>query len=270
MQYGYATNETRTFMPAPHYLASMLAERLTAVRKSGELDYLRPDGKTQVTMEYVDGKPNRVNAVVVSTQHDPRITDMSVIKKDMIERVIAPVLRESGYETPDDEHVYVNPTGKFVVGGPHGDTGLSGRKIAVDTYGGIGRIGGGNLNGKDPTKVDRSAAYYARYVAKNIVAAGLADECEIQVAYAIGVARPVSLSVDTLGTSHIDERIIEQAVKQVFDFRQAAIIDQLDLFRPIYSKTTCYGHFGRELPEFSWEKTDRVEALRDAIADLAR
>lgn len=262
MQYGYATNETKTFMPLPHYLASRMAERLTAVRKDGTLGYLRPDGKTQVTVEYQDEKPVRIDTVVVSTQHDPSIEDMSVIKKDIIEQVIAPVLHDNGYDLPSNDRIFVNPTGKFVIGGPHGDTGLTGRKIVVDTYGGVGRVGGGAFSGKDPTKVDRSAAYYARYVAKNIVAAGLAERCEVQVAYAIGVAKPVSIHIDTFGTNVVTADMIDDAVMHTFDFRPAAIIDQLNLWRPIYSKTAAYGHFGRELPEFTWEKTDKVDALR--------
>ena len=262
MQYGYATNETKTFMPLPHYLASRMAERLTAVRKDGTLGYLRPDGKTQVTVEYQDDTPVRIDTVVVSTQHDPSIDDMSVIKQDIIEHVIAPVLHDNGYDLPNNDRIFVNPTGKFVIGGPHGDTGLTGRKIVVDTYGGVGRVGGGAFSGKDPTKVDRSAAYYARYVAKNIVAAGLAERCEVQVAYAIGVAKPVSIHIDTFGTNVVTADMIDDAVMHTFDFRPAAIIDQLNLWRPIYSKTAAYGHFGRELPEFTWEKTDKVDALR--------
>lgn len=262
MQYGYATNETRTLMPMPHYLASRMAEALTKIRKDGTLGYLRPDGKTQVTVEYIDGKPARIDTVVVSTQHDPKIEDMSLIKRDMIEYVIKPVLDVNGYELPDDDRIFVNPTGKFAIGGPHGDTGLTGRKIVVDTYGGVGRVGGGAFSGKDPTKVDRSAAYYARYVAKNIVSAGLAERCEVQVAYAIGVAKPVSVHIDTFGTNTVPVERIEKAVSDVFDFRPGAIIDRLGLWSPIYGKTAAYGHFGRELPEFTWEKADKVNALR--------
>ena len=262
MQYGYATDETRTLMPMPHYLASRMAEALTKVRKDGTLDYLRPDGKTQVTVEYVDGKPARIDTVVVSTQHDPKIEDMSLIKRDMIEHVIKPVLDANGYGIPDDDCIFVNPTGKFTIGGPHGDTGLTGRKIVVDTYGGVGRVGGGAFSGKDPTKVDRSAAYYARYVAKNIVSAGLAGRCEVQVAYAIGVAKPVSVHIDTFGTNTVPVERIEKDVSDVFDFRPGAIIDQLGLWNPIYGKTAAYGHFGRELPEFTWEKADKVNVLR--------
>lgn len=262
MQYGYATNETRTLMPMPHYLASRMAEALTKVRKDGTLGYLRPDGKTQVTVEYIDDKPARIDTVVVSTQHDPKIEDMSLIKRDMIEYVIKPVLDANGYELPDDDRIFVNPTGKFTIGGPHGDTGLTGRKIVVDTYGGVGRVGGGAFSGKDPTKVDRSAAYYARYVAKNIVSAGLAKRCEVQVAYAIGVAKPVSVHIDTFGTNTVLVELIEKAVSDVFDFRPGAIIDQLGLWNPIYGKTAAYGHFGRELPEFTWERVDKVIELR--------
>ena len=263
MQYGYATNETRTLMPMPHYLASRMAEALTKVRKDGTLGYLRPDGKTQVTVEYVDGKPTRIDTVVVSTQHNPKIEDMSLIKHDMIEHVIKPVLDANGYGLPEDDRIFVNPTGKFTIGGPHGDTGLTGRKIVVDTYGGVGRVGGGAFSGKDPTKVDRSAAYYARYVAKNIVSAGLAERCEVQVAYAIGVAKPVSVHIDTFGTNTVSVDRIENAVADVFDFRPGAIIDRLGLWNPIYGKTAAYGHFGRELPEFTWEKTDKADVLRD-------
>lgn len=263
MQYGYATDETMTLMPMPHYLASRMAEALTKVRKDGTLGYLRPDGKTQVTVEYVDNKPVRIDTVVVSTQHDSKIEDMSLIKRDMIEYVIKPVLDASGYGLPDDDRIFVNPTGKFTIGGPHGDTGLTGRKIVVDTYGGVGRVGGGAFSGKDPTKVDRSAAYYARYVAKNIVSAGLAERCEVQVAYAIGVAKPVSVHIDTFGTNTVPVERIEKAVSDVFDFRPGAIIDQLGLWNPIYGKTSVYGHFGRELPEFTWEQTDKVDELRN-------
>ena len=263
MQYGYATDETKTLMPLPHYLASQMAERLSTVRKDGTLGYLRPDGKTQVTVEYdSNGEPVRVDTVVVSTQHDPKINDMSIIKNDMIKHVIEPVLNENGYDLPDNDKIFVNPTGKFVIGGPHGDTGLTGRKIVVDTYGGVGRVGGGAFSGKDPTKVDRSAAYYARYVAKNIVAAGLAKRCEVQVAYAIGIAQPVSIHIDMFNTNVVPAEMIENAVRDIFDFRPAAIIHQLDLWRPIYAKTSVYGHFGRELPEFTWERTDKTENLR--------
>jgi S-adenosylmethionine synthetase len=262
VMFGYACNDTRTLMPAPIYLAHRLAERLTEVRKNGTLPYLRPDGKTQVTVRYVDDKPVGVEKVLISTQHAPEV-DVAQIKADMIEHVISPVFaaEDVNWEGAD---VFVNPTGRFVIGGPMGDTGLTGRKIIVDSYGGMGRHGGGCFSGKDATKVDRSAAYAARWVAKNIVAAGLADKCEIELAYAIGVARPLSVYVDTFGTEHVDVRKIEHAVSEVFDLRPAAIIDALQLRRPIFHLTTNYGHFGRELPEFTWEKTDKVDELRAA------
>ena len=263
MMFGYASNETPTLMPMPHYLSSRLAERLAAVRHDGTLPYLRPDGKTQVTVRYEGGKPVAVETIVISTQHAPEIEDMSIIEADMREHVIAPVMEAAGISW-EGADLYVNPTGRFVVGGPMGDTGLTGRKIIVDTYGGMGRHGGGAFSGKDCTKVDRSAAYAARWVAKNVVAAGLADRCEVQIAYAIGVAKPVSVMVETFGTNHVPEEDIERAVSEVFDLRPGAIIDELDLRRPIYQKTAAYGHFGRELPEFTWEKTDRVDALRAA------
>ena len=262
VMFGYACNETSTLMPMPIYLAHRLAERLTEVRKNGTLTYLRPDGKTQVSVRYVDDKPVGVEKVLISTQHAPEVS-VAQIKEDLIENVIKPVFDAEGvaWEGAD---VYVNPTGRFVVGGPMGDTGLTGRKIIVDTYGGMGRHGGGSFSGKDCTKVDRSAAYAARWVAKNIVAAGLAERCEIELAYAIGVARPLSIYVDTHGTSTVPESEIERAVSEVFDLRPAAIIDALDLRRPIYRLTSNYGHFGRELPEFTWEKTDKVDELRAA------
>ena len=262
VMFGYACNETSTLMPMPIYLAHRLSERLTQVRKDGTLPYLRPDGKTQVTVRYVDDKPVGVEKVLISTQHSEEV-DTSRIKADLIKFVIAPVFEAEGVDWEGAE-VYVNPTGRFVVGGPMGDTGLTGRKIIVDTYGGMGRHGGGAFSGKDPTKVDRSAAYAARWVAKNIVAAGLADKCEIELAYAIGVARPLSIYVNTFGTNTVPESTIEKAVDEVFDLRPAAIIDELDLRRPIYRKTAAYGHFGRELPEFTWEKRDKVDALRAA------
>ena len=262
VMFGYACNETSTLMPMPIYLAHRLSERLTRVRKDGTLPYLRPDGKTQVTVRYVDDKPVGVEKVLISTQHSEEV-DTSRIKADLIKFVIAPVFEAEGVDWEGAE-VYVNPTGRFVVGGPMGDTGLTGRKIIVDTYGGMGRHGGGAFSGKDPTKVDRSAAYAARWVAKNIVAAGLADKCEIELAYAIGVARPLSIYVNTFGTNAVPESTIEKAVDEVFDLRPAAIIDELDLRRPIYRKTAAYGHFGRELPEFTWEKRDKVDALRAA------
>ena len=263
MMFGYATDETSAFMPMPHYLASRLAERLAAVRHDGTLPYLRPDGKTQVTVRYEDDRPVSVETVVISTQHAPEIEDMGVIKEDMLKHVIAPVLDGAGIPW-DGARVYVNPTGRFVVGGPMGDTGLTGRKIIVDTYGGAGRHGGGAFSGKDCTKVDRSAAYAARWVAKNVVAAGLARRCEVQLAYAIGVARPLSIMVDTFGTSVVAEDAIERAVEEVFDLRPGAIIRDLDLRRPIYEKTAAYGHFGRDDEDFTWEHTDRVDELRAA------
>ena len=263
MMFGYATDETSAFMPMPHYLASRLAERLAAVRHDGTLPYLRPDGKTQVTVRYEDDRPVSVETVVISTQHAPEIEDMGVIKEDMLKHVIAPVLDGAGIPW-GGARVYVNPTGRFVVGGPQGDSGLTGRKIIVDTYGGTGRHGGGAFSGKDCTKVDRSAAYAARWVAKNVVAAGLARRCEVQLAYAIGVARPLSIMVDTFGTSVVAEDAIERAVGEVFDLRPGAIIRDLDLRRPIYEKTAAYGHFGRDDEDFTWEHTDRVDELRAA------
>ena len=267
MMFGYACDETPVLMPMPHYLASRMAERLTAVRKNNTLDYLRPDGKTQVTVRYEDDKPVEVTAVVVSTQHSETIEDMDVIKADMVKHVIAPVLDAQGIKW-DNAAIYVNPTGRFVVGGPMGDTGLTGRKIIVDTYGGMGRHGGGAFSGKDCTKVDRSAAYAARWVAKNIVAAGLAHKCEIELAYAIGVSHPLSVMVDTFGTGAVDDRVIETAVQQVFDLRPGAIIRDLDLRRPIFEKTAAYGHFGREDADFTWEKRDRVDELLAAVKEL--
>ena len=262
VMFGYACNETSTLMPLPIFLAHRLAERLTEVRKDGTLPYLRPDGKTQVTVRYEDDAPVRVEKVLISTQHAPEV-EVAQIKADLIENVIAPVFAREGVEW-DGAEIFVNPTGRFVVGGPMGDTGLTGRKIIVDTYGGMGRHGGGAFSGKDCTKVDRAAAYAARWVAKNIVAAGLADRCEIELAYAIGVAHPLSIYVNTFGTAKVDEGVIEKAVSQVFDLRPAAIIDRLQLRRPIYRLTSNYGHFGRELHEFTWEKCDRVDELRAA------
>ena len=268
MMFGYASDETDVLMPMPIYLAQSLAKKLADVRKSGELPYLRPDGKTQVTVRYEDGRPVEVSAIVVSTQHDPEIEDMGIIKQDVTEHVIRPVLDGVGiaWEGAD---IYVNPTGRFVVGGPMGDTGLTGRKIIVDTYGGMGRHGGGAFSGKDCTKVDRSAAYAARWVAKNIVAAGLAHKCEVQLAYAIGVAHPLSVLVDTKGTGAVSDRVIDQAVRLVFDLRPGAIIRDLDLRRPIFGKTAAYGHFGRNDPDFTWEATNRTDDLCAAIARLA-
>ena len=263
MMFGYACNETSTLMPLPIFLAHRLSERLTAVRKNGTLDFLRPDGKTQVSVRYVDGAPVAVEKVVVSTQHAEDI-EQDALREAIIETVIRPVFEAEGVAMTDDCEIYVNPTGRFVIGGPMGDAGLTGRKIIVDTYGGMGRHGGGAFSGKDCTKVDRSAAYAARWVAKNVVAAGLADRCEVQIAYAIGVAKPVSVMVETFGTEKVPTSAIEAAVAEVFDLRPGAIIDALDLRRPIYQKTAAYGHFGRELPEFTWEATDRAGALRKA------
>ena len=262
IMFGYACDETSTLMPMPIFLAHRLAERLTQVRKDGTLPYLYPDGKTQVTVRYEDDKPVAVEKVLVSTQHKADV-EVAQIKDGIVEHVITPVFEAEGVNWEGAE-VFVNPTGRFVVGGPMGDTGLTGRKIIVDTYGGMGRHGGGAFSGKDCTKVDRSAAYAARWVAKNIVAAGLATRCEVQLAYAIGVARPVSIFVNTFGTATVPESEIERAVSEVFDLRSAAIIDVLQLRRPIYRLTSNYGHFGRELPEFTWEKTDKVEALKAA------
>ena len=259
MMFGYATNETTEYMPLPIALAHKLARRLTEVRKSGELSYLRPDGKTQVTVVYEDGKPVAVDTIVISTQHDPDVT-LEQIKQDLMEKVIKPVV-PAELLTAETKY-FINPTGKFVIGGPQGDTGLTGRKIIVDTYGGMARHGGGAFSGKDPTKVDRSAAYAARYVAKNIVAAGLADKCEIQLAYAIGVAKPVSISINTFGTNKVAEDVITKLVNDNFDLRPAGIIKELDLRRPIYAQTAAYGHFGRTDVDLPWEHTDKAETLR--------
>lgn len=266
MMFGYASDETPVLMPMPIYLAQQLAQRLSAVRKSGELDYLRPDGKTQVTVRYEQGRPVEVTAVVVSTQHSDAVEN-NVVRQDMIAKVIAPVLDSCGIPW-DQAVIYVNPTGRFVVGGPMGDTGLTGRKIIVDTYGGMGRHGGGAFSGKDPTKVDRSAAYAARWVAKNIVSAGLAHKCEVQFAYAIGVPEPLSLMVDTFGTGTVPDHVLDQVVAKVFDLRPGAIIRDLKLWRPVYAKTSAYGHFGREDADFTWEQTDRVDAIKTAVAEL--
>ncbi|EFD94077.1 methionine adenosyltransferase [Megasphaera lornae] len=259
MMFGYATNETDDYMPLPISLAHRLARRLTAVRKNGTLKYLRPDGKTQVTVEYEDGKPVHIDTIVISTQHSPEVT-REQIEKDLIARVIKPELTEGLYD--EKTKLFINPTGRFVIGGPQGDSGLTGRKIIVDTYGGMARHGGGAFSGKDPTKVDRSAAYAARYVAKNIVAAGLADKCEIQLAYAIGVARPVSIHVDTFGTGKTDNETIVGLIEKHFDLRPAGIIKMLDLLRPIYKQTAAYGHFGRNDLDLPWERTDKAEILR--------
>ena len=263
MMFGYAVDETEDLMPLPIWMAHRLAHRLSEVRKAGILPYLRPDGKTQVTLEYVDGVPVALKTVLISTQHQPGLDAETLIKPDLIEHVIRPLVPPQFQD--DDYRVLVNPTGAFELGGPHADCGLTGRKIIVDTYGGAARHGGGAFSGKDPSKVDRSAAYAARWVAKNVVAAGAAKRCEVQVAYAIGVAHPVSLLVETFGTETVDPLKISEAVGEVFDLRPAAILRDLDLRRPIYKKTAAYGHFGRDEKEFSWEQTTRVDDLKSAL-----
>ncbi len=260
--FGFATTETPQYMPQPIWLAHRLAERLAAVRKDGTLDYLRPDGKTQVTIGYEGHTPRTVETVVLSTQHAPHVSSEQ-LQAEVVEEVIAPVMHAAGLETAHIRTL-INPTGRFEIGGPKGDAGLTGRKIIVDTYGGASRHGGGAFSGKDPSKVDRSAAYAMRWVAKNAVAAGLADRLEVQIAYAIGKAAPVGLYVESFGTGNVsDERII-RAIREVFDLRPAAIVRDLDLLRPIYAQTATYGHFGRDLPDFTWERLDRVDDLRSA------
>jgi S-adenosylmethionine synthetase len=262
MMFGYACDETADLMPLPIWTAHRLAERLAEVRKSGQVPYLRPDGKTQVTYEYEDGRPVALKTVLISTQHQEGVDRDTVIRPDLIEQVIRPVIPEQFAD--DDYEVWINPTGTFVLGGPHADCGLTGRKIIVDTYGGMGRHGGGAFSGKDPSKVDRSAAYAARWVAKHVVASGAATRCEVQVAYAIGVAHPMSILVETFGTNTVPEDVIEKSVRSVFDLRPAAILRDLDLRRPIYRDTAAYGHFGRALPGFSWEHTTRLDDFKAA------
>ncbi len=264
MMFGYACNETDVMMPLPIHVAHRMAEQLTEVRRSGAVPYLRPDGKTQVTFDYEDGKPVRLKTVLVSTQHNDGIDRDNMIRPDLIENVIRPVIPEAFAD--DDYEVFVNPTGRFVIGGPVGDAGLTGRKIIVDTYGGMARHGGGAFSGKDPSKVDRSAAYATRWVAKNVVAAGAAERCEVQVAYAIGVARPMSVMVETFGTETVDPAKIVDAVDEVFDLRPGAILRDLELRQPIYKQTAAYGHFGREAATgFTWERTDRADQLKSAL-----
>jgi S-adenosylmethionine synthetase len=263
MMFGYACDETADLMPLPIWTAHRLAERLAEVRKSGQVPYLRPDGKTQVTYEYEDGRPVALKTVLISTQHQEGVDRDTVIRPDLIEQVIRPTIPEQFAD--DDYDVWINPTGTFVLGGPHADCGLTGRKIIVDTYGGMGRHGGGAFSGKDPSKVDRSAAYAARWVAKHVVASGAATRCEVQVAYAIGVAHPMSILVETFGTNTVPEDVIEASVRSVFDLRPAAILRDLDLRRPIYRDTAAYGHFGRSLPGFSWEHTTRLDDFKAAV-----
>ncbi|MCE9653452.1 MAG: methionine adenosyltransferase [Nitrosarchaeum sp.] len=260
LMFGYASNETKELMPMPILLAHKLTQKLAEVRKNKTLPWVRPDGKSQVSVRYENNKPTKIETIVISTQHAPEISQEQ-ISKEIIDKVIKPVL---GNLWNDKIKTHINPTGKFVIGGPHGDTGLTGRKIIVDSYGGFGRHGGGAFSGKDPSKVDRSACYMCRYIAKNIVAAGLAERCEVQLAYAIGVAEPVSLYVNTFGSSNIPEKEIEEIVRKNFNMKPSGIISQLDLKRPIYRKTAAYGHFGRNEPEFTWEKTDKADALKKA------
>ena len=262
MMFGYACDETPDLMPLPIWLAHRLSERLTDVRKSGQIPYLRPDGKTQVSFEYENGRPVRLNNVLISTQHGEGVDRDTQIRPDLIEQVIMPTIPSQF--AGDNPEIYINPTGRFVLGGPHADTGLTGRKIIVDTYGGMGRHGGGAFSGKDPSKVDRSAAHAARWVAKHVVASGAASRCEVQVAYAIGMAQPVSILVETFGTNTISEESIEDAVRATFDLRPAAIVRDLNLKRPIYKKTAAYGHFGRALPEFTWEQLSRLAEFKSA------
>lgn len=261
--FGYASNETEELMPLPIMLAHKLTMQLTKARRDEVLPYLRPDGKSQVTVEYVGGKPKRIDTVVISSQHDAEVS-LKELREGVIEKVILPVLPEGLYD-PENITYHINPTGRFVVGGPQGDCGVTGRKIIVDTYGGVGSHGGGAFSGKDPTKVDRSASYMARHIAKNLVAAGAAERCEVQFAYAIGVAEPVSVMVDSFGTGNVDNAKMVKAVRDIFQLTPAGIIESLDLRRPIFQKTAAYGHFGRNEPEFTWEKTDKVDAIKNAI-----
>jgi len=263
MMFGYACDETEALMPLPIYVAHRMAEKLAEVRKSGAIPYLRPDGKTQVTFDYENGRPVRLSTVLISTQHADGTHRDTMIRPDLIEQVIRPVVPEQFIN--DSYAVHINPTGEFVKGGPHADTGLTGRKIIVDTYGGMGRHGGGAFSGKDPSKVDRSAAYAARWVAKHVVASGAASRCEVQVAYAIGMAQPISILVETFGTNTVDEIAIEAAVRDVFDLRPAAIVRDLDLLRPIYRKTAAYGHFGRSEADFTWEQLSRLSAFKSSL-----
>jgi len=262
LMFGYATNETKVLMPMPIYLSHLLVARQAAVRKSGKLTFLRPDAKSQVTVRYEDSRPVAIDAVVLSTQHEPDVSHKD-LSEGLMEEVIKPELDQTGLVHAGTEY-FINPTGRFVIGGPVGDCGVTGRKIIVDTYGGFGHHGGGAFSGKDPSKVDRSACYMMRHVAKNIVAAGLADRCEVQVAYAIGVAHPLSVMVNTFGTGKLDEKELSRLIRDHFDLRPKGIVQALDLLRPIYAKTSSYGHFGRELPEFTWELTDKVEELKSA------